>query len=217
MKSQFRTSTRYLAIVLVVAAPFASRQAIALSSDKSQIMNVEANTSHSIASKTGAVDDPAITHLDGAVRITRGSIEMRAAHATIYQIPNGANSPNAGKYSHIVLTGTRAHMQQVHDGDCSLMTADARTIDYKPLVHLAELTGDVHVVQAGRGDSHSEHMIYNTDTGEMQAGDGSATSRVIMHMVPKAAIPATPHAANCGFPGAAKDRQAKSTTAKDRH
>lgn len=212
MKPLNRTISQYLAVTLVVAASCVGRYAMALSSDKNQAMSVEANTSRSIASKTGAASDPAITHLDGTVHITRGSIEMHADHATVYQIPNGANSPNSGKYSHIVLTGTPAHMQQVHDGDCSLMTGDANTIDYKPLEHMVELTGDVHVVQAGRGDSRSQHMIYNTDTGEMQAGDSSASSRVKMTMEPKSATLATSKSPNCGFPGAAK-----STGTKDKH
>ncbi len=217
MKSYVRTISKCLAMMLVVCASCASHQAKALSSDKNQAMNVEANTSHSIASKTDNANDPAITHLDGAVHITRGSIEMRAAHATIYQIPTGAKSPNAGKYSHIVLTGTPAHMQQVHDDDCRLMKADANTIDYKPLDHLVELTGDVHVVQAGRGETRSQHMIYNTDSSEMQAGDSSASSRVKMTMEPKSATPATSKLPNCGFPGAAKEKPAKSVPEKDPH
>lgn len=217
MKTDSRTILRNLVATLVVAASFAVQPALALKSDKSQAMKVEANTSRSIGSKTGTADDPAITHLDGAVHITRGSIDMRAAHATIYQIPSGANSPNAGKYSHIVLTGTPAHMQQVHDDDCSLMTADANTIDYKPLTHMVELTGDVRVVQAGRGESHSQHMLYNTDTGEMQAGDGSASSRVSMTMEPKSATPARQKTPNCGFPGAAAEKPVKFRQAEDKH
>ena len=212
MKPHLQTISKYLATALVAWVSFASHPATALSSDKNQAMNVEANTSHSIASKTGNANDPAITHLDGAVHITRGSIEMHAAHATIYQIPTGAKSANAGKYSHIVLTGTPAHMQQVHDDDCSLMTADANTIDYKPLDHLVELTGDVHVVQGSRGETRSQHMIYNTDSGEMQAGDSSASSRVRMTMEPKSTTPAASKSPNCGFPGAAK-----STSTKEKH
>jgi len=173
----------------------------ALSSDNDQPMDVNANSSKSVASRTGAANDPDITDLDGNVVITRGSIKITAAHARIYQIPSGAKDANAGKFSHIVLTGKPAHMQQLHDGDCGLMTADANTIDYKPLTNLAELTGNVKVVQAGRGESHSEHMIYNTDTGDMESGDSSPTSRVHMVMEPSGAKPA-PRTDNCGFPPA---------------
>src|SRR5262249_32851897 len=130
-----------------------------------------------------------------------GSIKVQADHARIYRVPAGASDPNAGKYSHIVLTGKPAHMQQLHDGDCGLMTADANSIDYKPLTNLAELTGGVKVVQAGRGESRSEHMLYNTDTGEMEAGDASAGSRVHMVMEPSSAkLPQRTD--NCGYPKA---------------
>jgi len=183
-------------LMLLVAA-----QAWGLSSDNEQPMDVQANTSKSVASRTGAATDPDITDLDGNVVITRGSIKIHAAHARIYRIPSGAKDANAGKYSHIVLTGKQAHMEQLHDGDCGKMTADANTIDYKPLTNLAELTGGVKVVQAGRGESHSEHMIYNTSTGEMEAGDNSASSRVHMIMEPSTAkLPE--RSDNCGFPAA---------------
>jgi len=181
-------------------------QCQALSSDNDQPMDITANQQKSAQSKTGAANDPDITDLDGNVVITRGSIKIHADHARIYQIPSGAKDPNAGKFSHMVLTGKQAHMQQVHDGDCGLMTADANTIDYKPLTDLAELTGGVKVVQAGRGDSHSEHMIYNTDTGDMESGDNSPDSRVRMHMEPKGATPA-PRTDNCGFPGTPKAKK----------
>jgi len=178
----------------------------ALSSDNDQPMDITANHQKSVQSKTGAANDPDITDLDGKVIITRGSIKILADHARIYQIPSGANDPNAGKFSHMVLTGKQAHMQQVHDGDCGLMTADANTIDYKPLTNLAELTGGVKVVQAGRGESHSEHMLYNTDTGDMEAGDTSSSSRVHLVMEPKGATPA-PRTDNCGFPGTPKAKK----------
>lgn len=186
---------------LALALALSASAAWALSSDNDQPMDVTANYSKSASSKTGAVNDPDITDLDGNVVITRGSIKIHAEHARVYRIPSGASDANAGKFSHIVLTGKQAHMQQLHDGDCGQMTADANTIDYKPLTNLAELTGGVKVVQAGRGESHSEHMIYNTDTGEMEAGDSSGSSRVRMVLEPSSAkLPQRTD--NCGFPAA---------------
>src|SRR4029079_8967326 len=129
-------------------------------------------------------------------------------HSPACKTARGAGNPNAGKYSPIVRTANPAHMQQLHDGDCGLMTAEANTIDYKPPTNLAELTGNVKVVQAGRGESHSEHMLYNTDTGEMEAGDSSAGSRVHMIMQPGTAkLPE--RSDNCGFPGTPKAKAAK--------
>lgn len=189
------------ALVLGLAAALLAANALALSSDNDQPMDVNANSSKTVGSRTGAANDPDVTDLDGNVVITRGSIKITAAHARVYQIPSGAKDANAGKFSHIVLTGKPAHMQQLHDGDCGLMSADANTIDYKPLTNLAELTGSVKVVQAGRGESHSEHMIYNTKTGDMESGDNSPTSRVHMVMEPGGAkLPE--RSDNCGFPAA---------------
>ena len=184
---------------LMLSALLAATPARALTSDNDQPMDITANNSKSVSSKTGAANDPDITDLDGNVIITRGSIKIHADHARIYRVPSGSKDANAGKFSHMVLTGKQAHMQQLHDDDCSQMTADANTIDYKPLTNLAELTGAVKVVQAGRGESHSEHMIYNTNTGEMEAGDNSAGSRVHMIMEPSTSKPPE-RSDNCGFP-----------------
>jgi lipopolysaccharide export system protein LptA len=199
--SHLAMTKRSLYLMLGLGAVLGQPAAWALSSDNDQPMDITANYSKSVGSKTGNANDPEITDLDGNVVITRGSIKVHADHARIYRVPAGAKDANAGKYSHIVLTGKQAHMQQLHDGDCGVMTADANTIDYKPLSNLAELTGNVKVVQAGRGESHSEHMIYNTDTGEMEAGDQSAGSRVHMVMEPSTAkLPV--RSDNCGFPPA---------------
>ena len=206
-------SLQSLQLAFVVAAAFWAATAVALTSDSDQPMDVTANYSKSASSKTGAANDPDIVDLDGNVIITRGSIKIHADHARIYRVPAAAKDPNAGKYSHMILTGKPAHMQQLHDGDCSLMTADANTIDYKPLTNLAELTGGVKVVQAGRGNSQSEHLIYNTDTGEMEAGDTTPGSRVHMVMEPSAAKPA-PRTDNCGFPPATTPKKTAETPKK---
>ena len=184
--------------------------AFALKSDKDQKSTVEADYSKLVQSKTGAAADPDVYDLDGNVVITRGSIKMTSAHATLYKIPAAANSPNAGETSRVVLTGKQAHMQQMHDGDCALMTANADKIDYNPLTSLADLTGGVVVVQQGRGEFRGEHMIYNTDTGDMESGNKTEPSgRVHMVMEAKTQAPAaSPN--NCGFPsGAARPAEAK--------
>ena len=181
---------------LVAVALFGN--AFALSTDKNQQSNIDADRMKREGSKTGAANDPEVTNFDGNVLITQGTIKMTAAHATVYTIPHEAKVANAGKVARTVLTGKQAHMQQLHDGDCSLMTADADRIDYNPLTNLADLTGNVVVVQAGRGQFHSQHMIYNTDTGDMESGDPSSTSgRVHMTMEPSSDKPAPAANPNC--------------------
>jgi lipopolysaccharide export system protein LptA len=195
--------TRGSLIAACATALLLASQVFALKSDKDQPANIDADYSKFVQSKTGAANDPDVYDLDGNVVITRGSIKMTANHGTAYRIPSGANDPNAGQMSRIVLTGKQAHMQQVHDGDCALMTATADKIDYNPLIDIAELTGGVVVVQQGRGEFRGEHMIYNTDTGDMESGNPTDSSgRVHMVMEAKTQAPA-PSPNNCGFPTAA--------------
>ncbi len=64
-------------------------------------------------------------------------------------------------------------MQQLHDGDCGLMTANADKIDYNADHHRRRAHRQRRRRQAGRGEFHGEHMLYNTNTGEMESGDKS--------------------------------------------
>jgi lipopolysaccharide export system protein LptA len=178
-----------------------SANAFALKSDRDQQMLIDANRQTSIQSQTGKASDPDVTHLDGNVVMIQGSMKGRGDNAVIYKNPSGVVDAkgNAGKMTRVVFTGKPAHMQQVHDDDCGLMTADANTIDYDVQTGIATLTGQVVVVQKGKGESHSEHMIYDTNTGAMESGDTSPTSRVHMVMEPKSE-PAAPSQNNCGFP-----------------
>jgi lipopolysaccharide export system protein LptA len=180
--------------VLVLA-----QSAFALSTDRRQPMNIDANYQKSTQSRTGKAGDPDITQLDGNVVMAQGSMQAHADHATIYRNPSGvvdANG-NAGSLTRVVLTGKPAHLQQLHDGDCGLMTADADNIDYDNLTGIALLTGNVTVIQHGKGEFHGERMRYNTNTGEMESGDSSASSRVHMVMQPKSQQPKPAANADC--------------------
>ncbi|MGH8041164.1 MAG: lipopolysaccharide transport periplasmic protein LptA [Rudaea sp.] len=173
--------------IALVAALVMAQAALALQNDRSQPMNIDANYQKSTQSRTGKADDPDITQLDGNVVMTQGSMKAHADHATIYRNPSAvvdANG-NAGSLTRVLLTGKPAHLQQLHDGDCSLMSADADRIDYSNATGVAILTGNVSVIQHGKGEFHGERMIYNTNTGEMESGDDSPSSRVHMVMQPK--------------------------------
>lgn len=191
-----------LVLVLITASP----SVFGLRSDRDQPMAYAAQYQKVTQSRTGTADDPDITHLDGDVKITQGSMEILADHATIYQNPSGVVDANgdAGGITRIVFTGKPAHLQQVHDGDCRLMTADASTIDYDNVNGVATLTGNVTMVQKGKGEFHGQNMIYNTKTGDMQSGSKSPDSRVHMVIQPKQKTPAAAASGNCGYPGAAK-------------
>jgi lipopolysaccharide export system protein LptA len=199
----------YLSGLIVLLS---AQQAWCLSSYNDQLMDVTANTSKSVASKTGAANDPDITDLDGNVIITRGSIKILADHARVYQIPSGANDPNAGKYSPSCSPANRRTCNSC-DGDCGLMSADAN-IDYKPPTNLAELTGNVKVVQAAVANLTAS-TCHNTDTGEMEASDNSASSRV--HMIMQPGTRSCRNAATTAASPARRAKAAKAPAAKRPH
>jgi len=116
---------------LLAGCLLVASNAFALSSDRNQPMLIDANYQKSTQSRTGKAGDPDITKLDGNVVVTQGSMKAHADHATIYKNPSGVADKNGsvGGITRVVFTGKQAHLQQVHDGDCGLMTADANTID----------------------------------------------------------------------------------------
>jgi len=215
--------------MLCLAAAFAAPCAFALSTDHDQPMDVNANYMRTDQNKT-TNPDVSTTFLKGDVRITQGSIKTHSDEATIYQdntnkaakSSDAAADTNNSKIKRVLMTGHPAHMEQLHDDDCSLMTADAETIDYHTDTDVADLKGHVNVIQKGKGEFHGEYMIYNTKTGEMQSGDNSPQSRVVMRIEPKNAEPATTSPNNCGYPAGAsaakKPAKAKKAgTEEDKH
>jgi lipopolysaccharide export system protein LptA len=203
-------------IALVCWALGASPFAWALQSDRQQEMLIDANYQKTTQSQTNTENDPDITNLDGNVVITQGSLKSHGDHAIIYKNPTGIadESGNIGGIRRIIITGKSAHLEQVHDIDCSLMTADALKIDYNNITGIAVLTSNVVVIQKGKSEFHGENMIYNTVTGEMESGDKDPSSRVHMVMQPSTHAPPSPAAANnCGFPGAPKTKTDKAAKA----
>jgi lipopolysaccharide export system protein LptA len=203
--------------MLSLAAVLAAPSAFALSTDHDQPMDVDANYMRTDQNKN-TNPDVSTTFLKGDVRITQGSIKAHGNEATIYQDNSDKTTKPApaegeakqSRIKRVLIIGTQAHLEQLHDDDCGLMTADADTIDYHTDTDIADLKGHVNVIQKGKGDFHGEHMVYNTKTGEMQSGDNSPQSRVTMRIEPKSAEPATPSPNNCGYPaGVAKKTAAK--------
>src|SRR5579859_1554950 len=195
---------------LVLLAACAAGDAVALSTDRNQPMDVDAGymrTDQNAKNPNAAVNT---TFLKGNVRITQGSIKAHGDEATLYQ-DNKAKEGDS-KIKRVLLVGKQAHLEQLHDGDCSLMTADADTIDYHTDTDIADLKGNVHVIQKGKGDFKGEHMVYNTKTGEMESGDNSPSSRVTMRIEPKTAEAPKTSDNNCGYPvgnGPAKKAKAE--------
>jgi lipopolysaccharide export system protein LptA len=209
--------TDLLRFAIAAATLAAGASAFALSTDRQQQMLIDANYQKTTQSQTGNADDPDITHLDGNVVVTQGSIKAHGDHATIYKNPNTVtdSNGNSGSLTRVILIGKPAHMQQLHDGDCGLMTGDAEKIDYHNDTGIAILTTHVIVVQKGKGEFHGENMIYNTNTGEMESGDKTPESRVHMVVEPHGEQASTPPTTNnCGFPGTPTPKNKSAKPAK---
>jgi lipopolysaccharide export system protein LptA len=186
-------------LLVLACALLAISPAFALQSDRNQPLDIEANHQKSERSRSGKTGDPDVTRLDGNVVMTRGTMRASADHAVIYSNPAGVADAhgNEGGPIRAVLTGKPAQLRQVQDMDCRLVVADADTIDYDTVTGIALLTGDVHVVQQGKGDFRGERMRYDTNTGEMEGGGDSGTGRVHMTIQPKSTSAATTKSGDC--------------------
>ncbi|HEU4665757.1 MAG TPA: lipopolysaccharide transport periplasmic protein LptA [Dokdonella sp.] len=172
-------SDRPLRVFAAVLACVAVSTAHALGSDRDKPMDITADYSKI---NQGKDKQPGTTYLRGNVRVVQGTMKATAAEATIHQKSNG-------DVLRVVMTGKQAHVEQQQDGG-GTMTADADQIDFNNVTSVAVLTGDVKVVQSGRGEFRGEKMTYNTNTGEMESGDASGSSRAHIILQPKAKSPA---------------------------
>lgn len=177
--------------------------AAALSTDRQQPMDIKADYSKIVQ---GSDKTPGTTFLRGNVQVLQGSMKAHGAEATIYQHPSNARDAKgndiSGEVQRIVLVGKQAHIEQQQDNGTGLMTADADKIDYNNDTSIAVLTGNVTVVQQGRGTFHGAQMTYNTNTGEMESGDSAPGNRVHMVIQPKAKPAAKPDAPAADKPAA---------------
>lgn len=208
-----------LTIALAITLSIAASGTYALQTDRQQPMYIDASYQKSTQSQTNEENDPDITNLDGKVIMTQGSLKSTGDHAVIYKNPTGVadESGDIGGIRRIIITSKSsklAHLEQVHDVDCSLMTADAQNIDYNNITGIAVLTKSVTVVQQGKSEFHGEHMTYNTVTGEMEGGDATPQSHVHMVIQPSNKGAVTPSTNNCGFPGTPKPKADKSAIKK---
>jgi lipopolysaccharide export system protein LptA len=175
------------------AAPLA---ALALSTDKQQNMLINSDYAKIVQNKDS--NSPGVTYLNGSVTMDQGTTKARGDEATVYQHPGDAKDAEgkdiSGDIQRVILIGKKkqAHMEQQQDGG-GLMTANADKIDYNADTTVAVLTGNVVVVQPGRGTFKGAYMTYNTNTGEMESGDkASAGQRVQMVIEPKNKAAPTP-------------------------
>ena len=109
----------------------------------------------------------------------------------IYVIFEGKDAQGndiSNEVQRVILVGKPAHLEEIgNDGDLVISNADQ--IDYNADTNVAVLDGNVSVVRQGRSEFHGEHMVYNTETGEMESGNlnGSAPVHIIIQPKPKPA------------------------------
>lgn len=194
-----RASRKALACALALA-PLAAH---ALSSDREQKTYIDGGALKVVQNTNN--NQPAVSYITGGAKMVQGSMKAHGDEATIYQHASTAKDAQgndvSGSVQRVILVGkkSQAHIEQKQDAG-GLMTAEADKIDFNADTNVAELTGNVVVIQPGRGEFRGAHMTYNTNTGEMQSGDNSPGSRVSMVIEPKAKPaapadkPATPEA-----------------------
>lgn len=177
------------AIVVAAVLAFAPLAAHALTSDKQQNMLINSDHAKIVQNKDN--NQPGVTYLTGNVTMDQGTTKARGDEATIYQHAADAKDAQgrdiSGDVQRVIMIGKRkqAHLEQQQDGG-GLMTAESDKIDYDADTSIAVLTGNVVVVQPGRGQFKGAYMTYNTNTGEMESGDkNSESQRVQMVIVPK--------------------------------
>ena len=153
----------------------------ALSTDRDQPLDVRAQSNTSTFGTTN------VTLFKGNVRMVQGSLKANGDEAKIWEIEGSDPDATARR---LVLTGSPARLEQLMDNDGGKLVASAATIDYRSDTGLAELSGNVVVVQEGRSEFRGPKMTYNTNTGAMQGGSQAPGSEVHMTFKPKPRKPA---------------------------
>jgi lipopolysaccharide export system protein LptA len=182
------------ALIAMLAAGLVPLAAHALTSDKQQNMLINADYSKIVQNKDN--NAPGVTYLTGNVTMDQGTTKARGDEATLYQHPGDAKDAQgrdiSGDIARVIMIGKKkqAHLEQQQDAG-GLFTAVSDKIDYNADTSIAVLTGNVVVVQPGRGQFKGATMTYNTNTGEMESGDReSSGQRVQMVIEPKNKTPA---------------------------
>lgn len=179
--SHSRNSTSRLVVAgLAAVALAAAGAAWALSSDKSQPINVQADHGDFIADANDTSSGTSI--YTGHVVITQGSIVITGDKAVMRVVNNELRSAD--------VTGTPATFQQQPDqgelihGVSQELTYDASLNDVN-LITLARLEQGLRLMTA-------DHIHYNTDTQHMIAQSNGSDSRVHVTLPPKASTTKAP-------------------------
>jgi len=170
LPSALGSASAGLAIALMVA----SFPALALKADRSKPMDIQADSLET------RIDEGRAT-LTGNVRISQGSMNVRAARAVISQ-------DDRQQVTRAVLEGAPATLAQDLD-DGGRLDARARVIDYDVARGIVVLTGAVEIDQP-RGSLRGERITYDLNTGQLIGGGEGVPGRVSLRINPKPAAAA---------------------------
>ena len=178
--SLVRTEIAWIALAcgLIVAG-----SAQALSTDRQQPLDIRANYQESVLGQKAGGDTNVAT-LKGNVEMVQGSLKASGDIAVVYDTDKNGK-PGDGSIKRLTLTGKPARMEQQLDNDGGQMQASANKIEYNTGSSVAELTGNVVVIQQGKSEFRGDHMTYNTDTGAMKSGEESSNGKVQLRFLPQ--------------------------------
>jgi lipopolysaccharide export system protein LptA len=166
-----RPSPSAKALLLVLPLLALAPAAQALKSDREQPLDIRSDYS-----KTDQKAN--VTVLTGNVRFVQGSIKGAGDKATLSQ---GEDN----QIRRVQVEGKPATLVEQLDNNGGTMRSRAANIDFDAETNVAVLTGDAVVVQEGRGEFHSERIVYNTDSGEITGGTEAPGGGVHMIVQPK--------------------------------
>ena len=156
---------------LALAVALLPSLVLARSSDRRQPMDIESDAGDA------SLDESRPSILSGNVRITQGSLNIRAGRAEITQ--------RNGDPVRAVLTGGPVTLtQQLDDG--TPMSARANRVDYNMVTEIVTFDGNVSISQP-RGSLSGAHVVYNMKTGQVNSGGGGDKGRVKMRILPRGA------------------------------
>ncbi|HET7923029.1 MAG TPA: lipopolysaccharide transport periplasmic protein LptA [Gammaproteobacteria bacterium] len=159
-------------LLLLCAALFAAASAFALSSDKHQPMNIQAD--HGEFRNNTRTNAGTGTYT-GHVLITQGSIRISADKAVVKTL-NGA-------LQDADITGSPATFQQQSDKG-EMIHGRADRIHYHADTNQVDMTGHAHM-QQGLRQMSADVIHYNTETEYMVATGGKDGERVHITVPPK--------------------------------
>lgn len=156
-----------------IVASFAG-VAHAKSTDRNQPMDLDANQTDCSVEENG----PCV--FTGNVHIVQGTLDIRAAKADVRR--------GGGDIQRVLLSGSPVQMTQELDGGGS-MSARASNVDYDMPKDTVVFTGNVEIVQPGRGTMSGPRIVYNMRTGQVQGGGDGEGGQIRTRILPKNAQP----------------------------